>query len=1144
MKDLLEKINKWLLVILILLQPIVDIIKNVVIHDIQILGFSLFEMINIVLVLASLIITIYLYKDKNKFIKYILILGLFILYSIFHYINILKFDSNLYENYNPNYLVETYYLFRTFMISLILIINIYYSNIKKQSIIRIIEALSLIISLFIIIPNIFKFGYLSYGEGICNLNLFDWFSFESVDAYSYYNLTCKGLFSSANQISSILFMLFPIILYLSYRKNCLFNYIVLLFQGLAMFMLGTKTANLGMMLIYIGFILFYFVLKLLKKTNHSLMINLIIFIGFSGLFFFSPFYHNLKFNLNGSSTFQKFESNEETLNNADDKSVTAYNKYLKIKTFDCDCLSTDQETLIKDFLDNDKSYLGISSYITDNYKIEKHPKFWCNFIKYYSGSNYRNLKNNILKNIYIENNNPADKFFGLGYSLNYIYTETDYYYQFYSYGILGMLLFIFPYFAILFYIGILILKNIKTKFNLENCMYLLGIILSLGIAYFSGHVLERTFPLLMTSLLVSLNLINIKKENYYSNKILLISDGNESMKFAKNLKDSDYRIFVGENFKYKKSYLNFGKKAKYIKINKNKEISLVLYIYNLFKILFTYVVFNPKSIIIFDTKMYKVVYYIGKFFGSKIICFNDILNKYDIDYKLEKKELLESKYNSNYVEKIENITKEKKKNNLEKIHNYVKKNKDILIIIAIMFFLLVFCCFNSFIINDDLPYSFFHRTSQRVTNIKQVIGNQIADYKNINSRVFVHSIVQIMLIQGKSIWNFLNPLAIVLSLILVVKISQLYTNKNDKKIALLISCILFLLLIQYKKIIFWVAGSVNYVWTGLYLLFLIYLYLKKGFSKNIIINSLIILSASILHEMLLVFSIIFILLNYIGDLIKNKKIVNKNLFYFIPLVISYIFLLKAPATVNRLLIDSAWNELSILEKVMKSTPIVSARFLILFNINNLIPTFFVILLFIVIFRSNMKHKSIYCILTFVVSLLSYFFGGWFYFVLACIIFVLTVLYNHYKNRDKLSIIFISLYSVVYSMILTSEFSNGRPNYLAYLGMIIIIIIMIHDIINLKYEKIIVFLLSIIFGVLILCDFNNYFTIGKISKERQREIRLCAESNCEILYYKKIPNKYENYHMDINSPQGNNYFAYKHFINYYKLPKDAIIKYYK
>ena len=130
MKDLLEKINKWLLVILILLQPIVDIIKNVVIHDIQILGFSLFEMINIVLVLASLIITIYLYKDKNKFIKYILILGLFILYSIFHYINILKFDSNLYENYNPNYLVETYYLFRTFMISLILIINIYYSNIK------------------------------------------------------------------------------------------------------------------------------------------------------------------------------------------------------------------------------------------------------------------------------------------------------------------------------------------------------------------------------------------------------------------------------------------------------------------------------------------------------------------------------------------------------------------------------------------------------------------------------------------------------------------------------------------------------------------------------------------------------------------------------------------------------------------------------------------------------------------------------------------------------------------------------------------------------------------------------------------------------------------------------------------------------
>ena len=46
-KDKLLTINKVLITVLILIQPIVDIIKVNVVKDIQFLGFSLFEFINI-----------------------------------------------------------------------------------------------------------------------------------------------------------------------------------------------------------------------------------------------------------------------------------------------------------------------------------------------------------------------------------------------------------------------------------------------------------------------------------------------------------------------------------------------------------------------------------------------------------------------------------------------------------------------------------------------------------------------------------------------------------------------------------------------------------------------------------------------------------------------------------------------------------------------------------------------------------------------------------------------------------------------------------------------------------------------------------------------------------------------------------------
>lgn len=478
--------------------------------------------------------------------------------------------------------------------------------------------------------------------------------------------------------------------------------------------------------------------------------------------------------------------------------------------------------------------------------------------------------------------------------------------------------------------------------------------------------------------------------------------------------------------------------------------------------------------------------------------------------------------------------------NLKKIKN----NKFILIILAIVLFVTIYSCLNTFIINDDLPYSFYYRTSTRITNVIQILFNQKSDYFNINSRVIVHCIVQLLLIFGKKIWSFLNPFVIVMSLVLILKIVKIYIKKDNKKLPILMVSSLFLMLISYKQIIYWVAGSVNYVWTGLYLLFLIYLYLKHGYSKHEIINVLLIFSVSILHEALLVFSIVFVSITYIENSFKNKKIITSKIIYFIPLIISYIFLMKAPSVLLRLNINSEWNSLNIVEKVFKSLPVVSFNFLNLYNIYNLIPAIFIVLLLLCLIKSKIKYNKIFATAIFILSLLIIFTkNNWFYFLLAIVVFITVIYYNYLNDRNNLSIVFVSMYAVVFSMILTSEYTNGRPNYFAYLFIIILIIVMLYDLLNKKLEIIFTILFSILFAVTIFSDVFVYKNIGDISQERQKNIEECSKNNCEILKLKTVPNKYALYHIDINSPSDSNYFAYKHFINYNKLNKNIKIEFY-
>ena len=527
-KEKALKINKLVLAGLILIQPIIDIIKNNIVNDIQLFGVSLFEMIKLILLAGSCLLTLYASDSKKRMFKFILIYGLiFLFYAIFHLINISKFNLNVYENATHDYIKEIYYLIKLFVIPILFIIVLLYSGIKKEECIKLIEIFTLIIVLLIVIGNIFKFSETSYPTNDrLKYSIFDWFTFKSDSTYGYYLLTSKGLFSSANQLSAILLMVSPIILYQAYKNKSRFNYCLLILTSVAMLMLGTKTANVGIILVYIAFILSYCFLRIIKKQYNSIKDILLIMTLIFILFCFSPIAHNFKYKLENAKGMQgdKGIDNDEEI----EEQKEVEKRLEEIRTFNSLELSDEEIEKINYFIGNFQYKARIHSYIINNYKLDLHPEFWCRYLQNYESFNYRTLKTSILENIYKENNNPNDILWGMGgYTLNYIYTESDYSYQFYCYGILGIITLFGGQFGCILFIVYGIIKNRKEAFNLESIMYLMAPILGLVIAYFSGHVLERALPLLIISLLIGLNFHNLLEKAKSNGKCIFLENKKE-----------------------------------------------------------------------------------------------------------------------------------------------------------------------------------------------------------------------------------------------------------------------------------------------------------------------------------------------------------------------------------------------------------------------------------------------------------------------------------------------------------------------------------------------------------------------------------------------------------------------------------------
>ena len=492
-----DKIIKFSIMVLLILLPFLDMLRTTGIRHIEILGISIIEIWNILLIGVAFLLTLFKcnWKQLLFVFGYILIL---IAYIILHYMHIVTFDTSLFPRANFNFLTESFYIVRVYILPLALLFVLIKNKdiFDKKFYFKIVKIVIAIISFSIIALNILKLSFISYNEGhsFNTENIFDYFLFSG----DFRQLSSRGWFDSANELSAIMFMLFPINVYLLFKEGKRFNIALFVGQFIAMILLGTRTSAVGSVLIVLAIGLLYVIFVLFKKEPVNL--NFVKVFGFCSIiciafFSISPFMiarlneGKADFSIKNQEAYTSLEEDK----NDEKKLSKLFEKYR-------------DEYMINEL------YLKIYPYKVDS-------QFWLKMASRDKALNNdsRRMKADILARVKERNNDDLDTYFGLGYTLNMIDGERDYVYQFYLFGIIGIIVLMGPYFAMLLYLIVRSLFNLKKCFKLDVACSLMGVVLGLLIAYYSGHVFGWVSPMMWLTVMIGIStfvvLENINKKD-------------------------------------------------------------------------------------------------------------------------------------------------------------------------------------------------------------------------------------------------------------------------------------------------------------------------------------------------------------------------------------------------------------------------------------------------------------------------------------------------------------------------------------------------------------------------------------------------------------------------------------------------------
>lgn len=477
---------------IILLQPLLDI--DYLIHPfLEKFGLPLPSTVVYLIGYPVLVVFAFLLNDRNK--KRTLIFGLmylFILaiYFIVHHLTVVDMTELLYLPTTYKYTLsgELKYVL-SLVLPLGLVYAFYQAKFSQEVFNRVVLISAISIALPLFVFNMLAIGPSTYYAGDTLANFPTWF-FGVYESYNPKMLATKFYFSEGNTTGIILFSIFPLILTQFIKaRNKLIYYFLIPIYSIAMWVLATRVATYGVliMLLVIGFIWIFLVLLKKERIQIIPLTFLVIMITLSYLVLpYTPAVRNLEIdNRNDLKVSQNEGKIDEWKGSIDDEGLmpgsVEFNYYY--------------QHIFEDYY----WLLTISNeYYKLYYPYVMDPKFYVDLIfevDFYDRVSGRQFQE-IFFNYKWNQLNSSQRLLGFGYSrfmTGSILLEQDFIMQRYTLGWIGMVLLTFPWLGLLVVLMFYALRNFSDVFDLEIISPAISISAILGGAYLSGHVLDQYF---------------------------------------------------------------------------------------------------------------------------------------------------------------------------------------------------------------------------------------------------------------------------------------------------------------------------------------------------------------------------------------------------------------------------------------------------------------------------------------------------------------------------------------------------------------------------------------------------------------------------------------------------------------------------
>lgn len=463
--------------------------------DLHIFYNSYSTLFRVIFLAIFFIFSFFLYSNKKERIT---IVSYFIISFIYIFLHIFFSGDNL---------IKELVYFLKMNSSLFTFYTVYKLEISYDKSIKVIKFILLFISGSILFCNIFKIGYSSYSFDIIKYNIIDWFKNGNGEKYFEY-YSGKGYFHFANQIVGVVLLFFPLLINELKVNSKVNDFILVNLVAISMLIVGNRAASMGPLLIMICSLIIYLFLVFIKveKINIKFIFMLLFSIILTNVFLFnSPLLSREKYydNLVSDNVYDSV-INDSMVNN--DKLDDDNHNNLP---------SDDNKLTTRDIL---LSYDLNSNFIDLYYPYENDMEFWDNLVKmniHFEDS--RLIEKLVINRVYNMSNARGKLFFGIGYNsaINIVNIERDYVMQYYTIGILGIILFLGIYFVFYFLLGFKILFNLENQLNFLNLMFLLSILIELFLAYFSGNMLNAISSIISLSFILGVfyNRVNIKESD-------------------------------------------------------------------------------------------------------------------------------------------------------------------------------------------------------------------------------------------------------------------------------------------------------------------------------------------------------------------------------------------------------------------------------------------------------------------------------------------------------------------------------------------------------------------------------------------------------------------------------------------------------